>query len=113
MAATVLAGAFGAHGLEGQIPEKAMEWWEVGIRYQAWHGLALLLLGLLRYKGASHRSVTIVGCLFLSGIFLFSGSLYALALGAPGWFGAITPLGGTAWILAWTILGITCFSSSS
>lgn len=99
----VLCGAFGAHTLRERISPEALGWFETGARYHLLHALALLGTGL----AAGHvgeRARTVAGVCFGAGIVLFSGSLYALALGAPRAMGAITPLGGTAWIVGWVAL---------
>jgi uncharacterized membrane protein YgdD (TMEM256/DUF423 family) len=89
-AIAVIAGAYGAHGASG----KAVDWLRTGAEYQMIHALAgLYAIG--RPKGAGPAA------LFLSGAAVFSGTLYAMALGAPRWLGAVTPLGGLAMILGW------------
>lgn len=88
-AIAVGAGAFGAHGAEG----KAAEWLRTGGTYQLIHAVAALVAVQLGAKGP--------GWLFVTGGALFAGTLYAIALGAPRWFGAITPIGGTALIAGW------------
>jgi uncharacterized membrane protein YgdD (TMEM256/DUF423 family) len=99
MALAVLAGALGAHSLAPYfVAERGAEWWEKAARYHALHALGLVGYGLY-LRGRSHGSWP--GCCFAIGILLFSGSLYAMALGAPRWFGMITPFGGTVWIVAW------------
>ena len=100
-ASAVLLGAFGAHALRGVLDERGVELWHTAVNYHFWHALALWLA--LSCLGAPHRRHAIVA--FGLGIVLFSGSLYALALGAPRWFGAITPLGGVAFIAGWLLLG--------
>ncbi len=99
MALAVLAGALGAHSLAPHfVAERGAEWWEKAARYHALHALGILVYGLFR----SERSCKAwpAWC-FALGILLFSGSLYAMALGAPRWLGMITPFGGTIWIVAW------------
>ena len=101
----VALGAFGAHGLEGRTDDpKALEWWQTAADYHFGHGLALLLFGLAVHGGAIRSSW--VGRLFLVGSVIFSGTLYAMALGAPRWFGAITPIGGTALIAGWVVFAV-------
>ncbi len=92
----VALGAFGAHGLDGQLPDKAKGWWATASQYGLAHSVAALALAL---SGGRGRAALIM-CL---GVFLFSGSLYAMALGAPSWFGAITPLGGVAFLAGWAL----------
>lgn len=102
-------GAFGAHALKPRLVESGMlEVWKTAVDYQMWHALALLCLGVwVRVEPDSicclRRAVAI---LWTAGIILFSGSLYALALGAPKVLGAVTPLGGLAFILGWLLLAL-------
>ena len=100
----VALGAFGAHGLRDQVSEQALGWWQTAAQYHFIHTLLLLGLGLLLPRAANGTMLSVAGWLSLAGIVLFSGSLYAMALGAPRWFGAITPVGGLAWIAAWALL---------
>lgn len=99
----VALGAFGAHALAARLDERALEIFETGVRYQTMHALALLFLALL----LAHRPGglgTGAGWSFVAGIVVFSGSLYALALtGVRGW-GAVTPLGGVAFLAGWGLL---------
>lgn len=99
MALAVLAGALGAHTLAPHfVAERGAEWWEKAARYHALHALGTIGYGLF-LRGRAHGAWP--GCCFTVGSVLFSGSLYAMALGAPRWFGMITPFGGTVWIVAW------------
>jgi uncharacterized membrane protein YgdD (TMEM256/DUF423 family) len=75
--------------------------WNTGVQYHVWHALAMVLVGLASAVVADGPWLRASGLLLLAGIVLFSGSLYALALGAPKWLGAVAPLGGTAFILGW------------
>ncbi len=102
-ASAVLFGAFGAHALQKVLEPRSLELWHTAVNYHVWHALALALaVGL---GAGSSRRVAIV-C-FALGIVLFSGSLYALALGAPRWTGIITPFGGLAFIAGWMALGLS------
>jgi uncharacterized membrane protein YgdD (TMEM256/DUF423 family) len=103
-ASAVGLGAFGAHGLRGVIDAAGMEVWHTAVQYHFWHALALFVAVLGLAPGRA-RSAAIA--LFVLGIVLFSGSLYALALGAPRWTGAITPIGGVAFIGAWIAVGLS------
>jgi uncharacterized membrane protein YgdD (TMEM256/DUF423 family) len=98
----VLLGAFGAHALRDVLDARGSELWHTAVSYHFWHALALGLGGALAQGRA--RRVAIVA--FLFGIVVFCGSLYALALGAPHWIGAVTPLGGVAFMVGWMALGI-------
>ena len=100
----VAAGTFGAHGLE-QVAEgpKALAWWDTAVQYHLVHALALLATGAL--AGQRHcRSTTVASVAFAFGVAVFSGTLYAMALGAPRWFGAITPIGGVGFLVGWGAL---------
>ena len=99
----VAAGAFGAHGLRGALPPDLLGVFETGVRYQIYHALALLIVSLLASSEGS-RPATIAGWLFVAGTVLFSGSLYVLSLTGMRWLGAITPLGGVAFLGGWLAL---------
>lgn len=101
-ASAVLLGAFGAHALRGVLDAGGRELWHTASQYQFWHTLALAVAGLAS-PGRARRCALAA---FVVGIVLFCGSLYALALGAPRWCGAITPLGGLAFIGGWIALGL-------
>jgi uncharacterized membrane protein YgdD (TMEM256/DUF423 family) len=103
LAFTVILGAFAAHGLKHRLDTQALAWWQTAVDYQRMHAFGLLIIGMLYQRQVlSHLKQILI--LFLSGIVLFSGSLYLMALGFPKWLGAITPLGGIAWILGWFLL---------
>jgi uncharacterized membrane protein YgdD (TMEM256/DUF423 family) len=116
-ALSVALGAFAAHALKEKISDYAVNIFETGVRYQFYHVFALLAAGIL-YKEFHNKFIRWSGLLFLAGIILFSGSLYLLTYikGAvmPGysWVGAITPIGGLAFILGWIFLYIGCFKKS-
>ena len=101
-ALSVAAGAFGAHSLKAIIPADMLTVFETAARYQMYHALALLTVGMLPY--VSERGVRIAGWCFIVGILLFSGSLYVVALTGTRWVGAITPLGGAAFLAGWIAL---------
>lgn len=94
----VVAGAFGAHALKSTLDADALATWHTAVLYQLVHAVALVLHGLFT-RDRSTRGIA-AWC-FAVGVALFSGSLYALALGAPRWCGAITPFGGTLFIAGW------------
>jgi uncharacterized membrane protein YgdD (TMEM256/DUF423 family) len=100
----VIAGAFGAHGLEGKVAEDLMEIWQTAATYQLFHAPALLGVGILVKTVGSKRSLSLAGGSFLFGILVFSGSLYLLVLTGQRWLGAITPIGGFSLILGWISL---------
>lgn len=95
---TVAFGAFAAHALKDRLDPEQTAWWATAVQYQSFHALGLIAFGLLRHMRPGGG---LVGWCFLIGTLLFSASLYAMALGAPRWFGAITPLGGTAFLIGW------------
>jgi uncharacterized membrane protein YgdD (TMEM256/DUF423 family) len=96
---SVAAGAFAAHGVADAAPR---DWLRTGANYEAIHALAVLAVAALFPAGA--RRAAWPPPLFLLGSLLFSGSLYAMALGAPRWLGAVTPLGGLLFMAGWAAL---------
>lgn len=101
----VIAGAFGAHALRGQIDPDMLAAFETGARYQMYHALALFAAAWLSGRGAATEAA-VAGRLFVVGVLLFSGSLYALALTGDHRLGIITPIGGVAFILGWLALAL-------
>lgn len=99
----VAAGAFGAHGLRGKLLDADLQTFEVAVRYQMYHGLALLAVAWLASRG-SGAMVNAAGWFFLGGIIVFSGSLYVLVLTGERWLGAITPIGGLSLLAGWACL---------
>ena len=99
----VLAGTFGAHGLKGRITTELLETFEIGVRYNLVHAAALLAVATLA-ADTSRRIVRVAGWLFVAGIVVFSGTLYALAITGAKWLGMITPFGGVCFILGWVSL---------
>jgi uncharacterized membrane protein YgdD (TMEM256/DUF423 family) len=99
----VAFGAFGAHALKARLTPEDLGIFEVGVRYQMYHALALLLLAALapRLPGSLTSAA---GWLFTAGVLVFSGSLYVLVLTGHRWLGAVTPIGGLALILGWALL---------
>lgn len=109
-AVAVIAGTFGAHGLEGKVDPDALETFEIGVRYQMFHALALLAVGILALRTGPSRVISAAGWLFLFGSIVFPGSLYLLVLagGTAKWLGMIAPIGGTALIAGWISLAVAC-----
>jgi uncharacterized membrane protein YgdD (TMEM256/DUF423 family) len=101
----VVAGAFGAHALRGQLEPGLLQAFETGARYQMYHALALFAAAWLAGRGAPVQAAW-AGRLFIAGTLLFSGSLYLLALTGKTALGAITPLGGVALIAGWATLAV-------
>lgn len=99
----VALGAFAAHGLKTKLSPEMFNIFEVGVRYHMYHALALLAVGWAstRWPGGS---VTAAGWLFVAGTIIFSGSLYLLSLSGLRWLGAITPIGGLAFLIGWILL---------
>jgi uncharacterized membrane protein YgdD (TMEM256/DUF423 family) len=104
----VSAGAFGAHALRARLSDDLLNTFQTAATYQMYHALALLGVGILLARFSVDGSVwlTAAGWLFIAGTLLFSGSLYALALTETRWLGAITPLGGVAFLLGWLALAV-------
>jgi uncharacterized membrane protein YgdD (TMEM256/DUF423 family) len=98
-AIAVAAGAFGAHALRERLEPRMLEVFETGARYQMYHALAIILCGVM-----ATRSATTAGWILQAGIVVFSGSLYALSLSGVKILGAITPLGGLAFLAGWGLL---------
>lgn len=103
-AVAVMLGAFGAHGLRGRLPADLLAIYQTACQYHVYHALGLLVVGLLALHAPASGALRCSGWLMLLGTVLFSGSLYLLAITGQRWLGAITPLGGTAWIAAWLLL---------
>ncbi len=106
---SVAAGAFGAHALKAHLDSSALMIFETAVRYQMYHSLALMFLPSVAHQYTIN--VQSVALSFLSGIVLFSGSLVGLSLMGNKWLGAITPLGGVAFLFGWFLLAIKIFKS--
>jgi len=105
----VALGAFGAHALKSQLSEAMLGVYETGIKYHAWHATVLLFLGLVSVL-SQDANWRLAATLIAAGTLLFSGSLYALALGGPRWLGPVTPLGGLLLIAGWITIAIAAWS---
>lgn len=103
MVLAVLLGAFGAHGLRDRLSAEMMEIFTTGVTYHFYHALGLLILGLVAQHLPESAWLKWSGVLMAGGILLFSGSLYLLSVTEARWLGAVTPVGGTAFILAWAL----------
>jgi len=101
----VSAGAFGAHGLKGRISTEMLTIFEVGVRYEMYHAFALIITAWVQTKWPSPM-VMAAGWCFAIGTLLFSGSLYLLSLSGIKWLGAITPVGGVAFLAGWALLAL-------
>lgn len=100
----VALGAFGAHGLEGKLEPKYLETWKTGVTYQMFHATGLLIIAVLLGNLPANSLLSWSGWLMFIGIILFSGSLYVLSVTQISILGAITPLGGVAFLAAWILL---------
>ncbi len=104
-------GAFGAHALRTDLPPERLQLWDTAVRYHFFQALGLLGIGLtmhvLEHAAGASAAPALRGAAVLTGtgVLLFCGSLYALALGAPRAIGVLTPVGGLAWIAAWLLFG--------
>jgi uncharacterized membrane protein YgdD (TMEM256/DUF423 family) len=107
MALGVAAGALGAHGLATRLDEQHLHVFETAVRYQLFHALGLLAIGLAPLPAGA---VKLPATLLVAGVVLFCGSLYALAFGGPVWLGPVTPLGGLCLILGWAWLAYALYS---
>jgi uncharacterized membrane protein YgdD (TMEM256/DUF423 family) len=105
-ASAVLLGALGAHVLRRFVAAPMLDVWQTAVHFQFWHALALAICALLAKRS---RAAHLAAILCALGIVLFCGSLYALALGAPRMLGAITPLGGLAFVAGWSALGVALY----
>ena len=102
----VAIGAFGAHGLKARIAPQLMPVYKTGVEYHFYHPLCMILVGLAAFHLPESAYLRGAGWAMLAGIVLFSGSLYLLSLTGVRWLGAITPLGGAAFIVAWALFAV-------
>ena len=100
----VVLGAFGAHALRARLTPEMLTVYHTATQYHFYHALGLLLVALLAAQFPAVGALRVAGWLMVIGIVLFSGSLYALSLTGVRWLGAITPLGGAAFIAAWAVV---------
>ncbi|NBD26120.1 DUF423 domain-containing protein [Paenibacillus glycinis] len=110
----VALGAFGAHGLKDRLTEEMLNVFETGVRYHMFHAIGLLLIALAADRiGKNDQRIRWAARLMHLGIFLFSGSLYALSLSDVKWIGIITPFGGLAFIVAWGLAAYSIWKAKS
>jgi len=102
-ALAVMLGAFGSHGLKDKISPEDLTIFQTGVQYQLYHALGLILIGILGFHYSSDV-IQLPAVLLLIGILFFSGSLYILSVTGLRWMGAITPIGGIAFIAGWVML---------
>ncbi|RPI25222.1 MAG: DUF423 domain-containing protein [Acidobacteria bacterium] len=106
----VAGGAFGSHALKNRLSPDMLQVFEVGVRYQMYHALALVLTGFILTRFQS-PALTWAGAFFIAGVLIFSGTLYILTLTGLRWLGAITPMGGTALLIGWLCLAWGAWSA--
>lgn len=104
LALAVVFGAFGAHALRARLSPEAMTVYHTAVEYHFWHGLGLLGVAALMAQTPAPGRLSWVAGLLIAGLLLFCGSLYLLALTGVPWLGAVTPVGGLAFIAAWLLL---------
>lgn len=113
-ALSVAFGAFASHALKERLPEHAMLVYETGVRYQMYHGIALLIVALLLLQLQQPSPLlTVSGSAFIIGIVLFSGSLYLISLLGVSWMGIMAPVGGIAFLVGWGGLAIAALTHPS
>lgn len=110
---SVVCGAFGAHALSTRLDPKMLAVFQTGAQYQMYHALALVLLGACSLASVElvGTALTVSGWAFVFGSVVFSGSLYALALSGVRWLGAITPIGGLAFMVGWLAMAVAGFKA--
>jgi uncharacterized membrane protein YgdD (TMEM256/DUF423 family) len=107
----VILGAFGAHGLKERLSSEMMAIYQTGIQYHCYHAIGLLIVGILSFFLQMSSLIQWSGLLMLAGIIIFSGSLYLLSITGLHWLGAITPVGGMAFVVAWSLLAMACLKA--
>jgi uncharacterized membrane protein YgdD (TMEM256/DUF423 family) len=110
-ALSVALGAFGAHALEARLSAELLRTFETGVRYQFYHTLALLAVVVAIGRWPASNLPPVAGWLFVAGIVVFSGSLYLLVMTGARWLGAVTPIGGAAFIAGWLLLALAAWRS--
>ena len=102
--AAVALGAFGAHALKSKLAPELMAAYQTAVQYHFWHALGLLAIGILLLHKPDSGALVVAAWLLVAGIVLFSGSLYLLATTGVRGLGAVTPIGGAAFLAAWAAL---------
>lgn len=113
MVVAVACGAFGAHALRDHLTPGDMQIWEKAVLYHLIHGLTALVVALIPDSVIKPARRRVIALIFLSSLVVFSGTLYLLVLLNQRWLGMITPLGGSGFMLAWTMLGYSLLSNPS
>lgn len=109
----VALGAFGAHGLKQRLTADMLAVYQTGVQYHFYHTFALLIVALLALHMPASNALRWSGLLFIVGIVVFSGSLYVLSLSGVRWLGAITPLGGVAFMAGWLLLARAAWTGAN
>ena len=104
LAAAVALGAFGAHAFKARLAPESFAVYQTAVQYHFWHALGLLGVGMLMAQWPTAHGLVWAAWLLIVGLLLFSGSLYLLALTGERWLGALTPIGGVAFVAAWLVL---------
>lgn len=107
----VQLGALGSHALNDVLTPQKLASWELAVQYQLIHAIGIILISLLATRFQSQKLLPLCNWLLAIGVVLFSGSIYAMALGAPSWLGMVAPLGGFAFMLAWLLAGIAIWKA--
>ncbi len=105
----VVLGAFGAHALKTTLTPDMLTVYQTGVQYHFYHALGLLAVGLLAFHLPDSATLKWSGGLMIAGMIIFSGSLYGLSLTGERWLGAVTPVGGVAFIASWALLAIAIY----
>ncbi|MEO7042816.1 MAG: DUF423 domain-containing protein [Gemmatimonadaceae bacterium] len=112
-ALAVILGAFGAHMLKARLSPEMLNVYQIGSHYHFYHAIGMLIIGLLAAQIHNDAAIQLSGFLMLAGIVLFCGSLYLLAVTGITWLGAVTPLGGLAFIAAWSVLAFAALRAKT
>lgn len=110
-ALVVMFGAFGAHGLKAKISTEMLAVYQTGVLYHLFHALGLMIVGIVATQIVDSISLNWAGWLMLTGIILFSGSLYLVSVVGLRWMGMVTPFGGLAFIAAWIVFVLAIFKA--
>jgi uncharacterized membrane protein YgdD (TMEM256/DUF423 family) len=111
MAIAIALGAFGAHGLKNILEDRMLDVYNTGVQYQVYHSIGLIILGIMSMF-IKNIYLKIARITMISGIFLFSGSLYALSLSGIKYLGIITPFGGVMFIISWVMLALAIIKTT-
>jgi len=108
---SVVLGAFGAHALKVRLPPESLATFEIGVRYQMYHAIGLIALGLIAIK-IDNTAIKIAGTALFAGMLIFSGSLYGVSLFDQRWLGMVAPIGGLLLIIGWFTLAWAALAPS-